>query len=174
MYNSMQIKLIITCNFEQMVLKYIFTADNSHYLADFEAKHLFKVCRLADEEQIKGPAPAEVGHNDGIDWHGGEKVSPWGFKFLHTKRNEILLQSSTSTVAEFLSRLNIDVIQNHTWRGFRNDADSPIASSMYFLSSGVMVGWAAGLSYDTRIQNKYQNIPKLPGRGRGRKQNTQT
>lgn len=48
----------------------------------------------------------------------------------------------------------------------RNDADSPIASSMYFLSSGVMVGWAAGLSYDTRIQNKYQNIPKLPGRAK--------
>lgn len=190
MYNSMQIKLntelekfiskmASVCNLEQMVLKYIFTADNSHYLADFEAKHLFKVCRLADEEQIKGPAPAEVGHDDGIDWHGGEKVSPWGFKFLHTKKNEILLQSSTSTVAVSLSRLNIDmphinVIQNHTWRGFRNDADSPIASSMYFLSSGVMVGWAAGLSYDTRIQNKYQNIPKLPGRGRGRKQNTQT
>lgn len=39
---------------------------------------------------------------------------------------------------------------------------------MYFLSSGVMVGWAAGLSYDTRIQNIYQNIPKLPGRGRER------
>ena len=49
----------------------------------------------------------------------------------------------------------------------RNDADSPIASSMYFLSSGVMVGWTAGLSYDTRIQNKYQNIPKLPGRVKG-------
>lgn len=58
----------------------------------------------------------------------------------------------------------------HTWRGLRNDADSPIASSMYFLSSAVMVGWAAGLSYDTRTQNKYQNIPKLPGRGRRRKQ----
>lgn len=41
---------------------------------------------------------------------------------------------------------------------------------MYFLSSGVMVGWAAGLSYDTRTQNKYQNIPKLPGRGRRREQ----
>jgi hypothetical protein len=27
-----------------------------------------------------------------------------------------------------------------------------------------MVGWAAGLSYDTRIQKRYQKIPKLPGR----------
>lgn len=55
--------------------------------------------------------------------------------------------------------------QGHTWRGLRKPADSPIASSMYFLSSGVMVGWAAGLSYDTRIQNRYQNIPKLPKSG---------
>lgn len=64
----------------------------------------------------------------------------------------------------------MNIIYGHTWRGLRNVADSPIASSMYFLSSGVMVGWAAGLSYETRIQNMYQNIPKLPGRGRRRKQ----
>lgn len=63
-------------------------------------------------------------------------------------------------------------LNTRTWRGLRNDEDSPIASSMYFLSSGEMVGWAAGLSYDTRIQNKYQNIPKLPGRGRERKKDT--
>ncbi len=25
-----------------------------------------------------------------------------------------------------------------------------------------MVGWSAGLSYETRIQNMYQTIPKLP------------
>lgn len=65
-------------------------------------------------------------------------------------------------------------IKGRTARGLRNAADSPIASSMYFLSSGVIVGWAAGLSYDTRIQNIYQNIPTLPGRRRERKQKTQT
>lgn len=61
--------------------------------------------------------------------------------------------------------LRADASQGRTWRGLRNPADSPIASSMYFLSSGVIVGWAAGLSYDTRIQNMYQNIPKLPKSG---------
>lgn len=66
----------------------------------------------------------------------------------------------------------MNIIQGPTWRGLRNAADSPIASSMYFLSSGVMVGWAAGLSYDTRTQNRYQNIPKLPGKGRERKKKT--
>lgn len=98
MYNSMQIKLIITCNFEQMVLKYIFTADNSHYLADFEAKHLFKVCRLADEEQIKGPAPAEVGHNDCIDGHGGEELPPRGLEFLFKLKRESAARTAPGVV----------------------------------------------------------------------------
>lgn len=52
------------------------------YFANLEAKNLFKVCRLTNEKQIKGPASAKIGHNDCIDWHGGEKLSPWGLKFL--------------------------------------------------------------------------------------------
>ena len=69
------------------MLKDICKADTRHYkgliyLADFKAKHLFKVRRLADEEQIKGPAPAEVGHDDCIDGHGGEEFPPGGFVFL--------------------------------------------------------------------------------------------
>lgn len=41
-------------------------------------------------------------------------------------------------------------------------------SSIYFLSSSVMVGWAAGLSYETRNQKQYQMIPKDPaGGGKG-------
>lgn len=55
------------------------------HLADLKAKDFFKVGWLADEQQVEGPAPAEVGHNDGVDWHGGEEVSPWGFKFLPPK-----------------------------------------------------------------------------------------
>ena len=83
-----------------MALKYIFTADSIHsnvsiYLADFEAKHLFKVCRLADEEQIKGPAPAEVGHNDCIDRHGGEELPPRGLEFLFKSKKRISCTHST-------------------------------------------------------------------------------
>ena len=36
------------------------------HLADLEAKHLLEVRRLADEEQVERPAPAEVSHDDGI------------------------------------------------------------------------------------------------------------
>ena len=65
----------------------IFRADSRHYkgfiyLAYFKTKHLFKVRRLADEEQIEGPAPAEVGHDDCIDGHGGEELPPGGLEFL--------------------------------------------------------------------------------------------
>lgn len=59
------------------------------HLADLKAKDFFKICWLADEQQVEGPASAEVGYNDGIDWHGGEEVSPWGFKFLTPKGKEI-------------------------------------------------------------------------------------
>jgi len=56
--------------------------DISIYLADFKAKNLLKVCRLTDEKQIKGPASAEIGHNDCIDGHRGEELPPGGLKFL--------------------------------------------------------------------------------------------
>lgn len=39
---------------------------------------------------------------------------------------------------------------------------SPMLSSMYRLSSSVIVGCFAGLSYETKSQNMYQTIPKLP------------
>lgn len=70
-----------------MMLKEIFRADTRYYkrfiyLADFKAKHLFKVCRLANEEQIKSPAPAEVCHDNCIDRHGGEELPPGGLIFL--------------------------------------------------------------------------------------------
>ena len=52
------------------------------HLADLKAKHLFKVRRLANEQKVEGPAPAEIGHDDGVDWHGGEELSPGGFEFL--------------------------------------------------------------------------------------------
>lgn len=39
---------------------------------------------------------------------------------------------------------------------------SPILSSMYLRSSSVIVGCFAGLSYDTKSQNMYQTMPKLP------------
>lgn len=52
------------------------------HLADLEAKNLLEVCRLADEEQVEGPASAEVGHDNGVHWHGGEEMAPRGFEFL--------------------------------------------------------------------------------------------
>lgn len=42
---------------------------------------------------------------------------------------------------------------------------SPMLSSMYRLSSSVIVGCFAGLSYETKSQNMYQTIPKLPWNG---------
>lgn len=46
------------------------------HLANLEPKHLLKVCRLADEEQVEGPASAEISHNDGVHRHGGEEGPP--------------------------------------------------------------------------------------------------
>lgn len=66
---------------------YIFQ-EHFFYLADLKAKDFLKVCRLADEQQIKGPASAEIGHNDCIDRHGGEELPPGGLKFLHNYRNK--------------------------------------------------------------------------------------
>ena len=51
-------------------------------LADLEAKHLLKVGGLADEQQVEGPAAAEVGHDDGVDGHGGEEGPPGGVELL--------------------------------------------------------------------------------------------
>lgn len=51
-------------------------------LADGESKYFLKICWLADEKQVEGPAPAEVGHNDRIDGHGGEEATPRSFEFL--------------------------------------------------------------------------------------------
>lgn len=70
------------------------------HLADFKAKHLFKVCRLADEEQIKGPAPAEVGHDDCIDGHGGEELPPGGLEFLSRQSENWLYGLHTAGVQE--------------------------------------------------------------------------
>lgn len=52
------------------------------YLANFKAKHFLEVCRLADEQQVEGPAPTEVGHNDGVNWHGCKEGPPWCVEFL--------------------------------------------------------------------------------------------
>lgn len=51
-------------------------------LADGEAKDLLKIRRLADQEQVEGPAAAEVGHDDGIDGHGGKETTPRCLEFL--------------------------------------------------------------------------------------------
>lgn len=52
------------------------------HLADLKPKHFFKICRLADEEQVEGPASTEIGHDDGVDWHRSEKGSPRRVPFL--------------------------------------------------------------------------------------------
>lgn len=52
------------------------------YLAYLESKHLLKVRRLADEEQVEGPASAEIGHDDGVHRHGGEERPPGGVELL--------------------------------------------------------------------------------------------
>lgn len=51
-------------------------------LADGEAEDFLKIRRLADEEQVKGPATAEVGNNDGINGHGGKETTPGSLEFL--------------------------------------------------------------------------------------------
>lgn len=55
------------------------------HLADLKLKHLLKIRRLTDEQQVKGPAPAEIGHDDGINGHRCEKPTPWSVKFLHER-----------------------------------------------------------------------------------------
>lgn len=51
-------------------------------LADGEAKDFLKISRLTDEEQVKGPATTEVGHNYGVDRHGSEESTPRSLEFL--------------------------------------------------------------------------------------------
>lgn len=51
-------------------------------LADGEAEDFLEIRRLADEEQVEGPAAAEVGHDDGVDGHGGKETTPWSLEFL--------------------------------------------------------------------------------------------
>lgn len=60
------------------------------HLANLKPKHLLKVGRLADEQQVEGPAPAEVGHDDCIDRHGGEELLPGGLEFLQRETNAII------------------------------------------------------------------------------------
>lgn len=60
------------------------------YLANLEAKHLLKVRRLADEKQIESPASAEIGHNDGINWHGCKEGPPRRVEFLQEKRPTVI------------------------------------------------------------------------------------
>ena len=43
---------------------------------------------MADEEQIEGPAAAEVGHDDGVDGHGGEEPAPRSLEFLERRTDE--------------------------------------------------------------------------------------
>lgn len=52
------------------------------YLANLKPKHLLEVCRLADEEQVESPAPAEVRHNDGVHGHGRKEGPPGRVEFL--------------------------------------------------------------------------------------------
>lgn len=52
------------------------------HLADLKLKHLLKIRRLTDEQQVKRPAPAEIGHDDGVDGHRGEKLTPGSVEFL--------------------------------------------------------------------------------------------
>lgn len=88
------------------------------HLADLKAKNFFKVGRLADEQQVEGPAPAEVRHNDGVDGHGGEEVSPGGFKFLsQTEKNkQISLLTSHLKVSMFIIHLlNFKHCLSTTW-----------------------------------------------------------
>lgn len=67
------------------------------YLANLEAKHLLKVRRLADEKQVESPASAEIGHNDGVNWHGCKEGPPWRVEFL--QKRSILLLETLSTLS---------------------------------------------------------------------------
>lgn len=83
--------------FDNSSLKWEVGAD----LADGKAKDLLKVGRLADQEQVKGPAAAEIGHNDSVDGHGGKEATPWSLKFLWISdyRAVSLFQLETKCVA---------------------------------------------------------------------------
>lgn len=52
------------------------------HLADLKLEHLLKIRRLTDEQQVKRPAPAEIGHDDGVDRHRCEEPSPGSVELL--------------------------------------------------------------------------------------------
>lgn len=55
---------------------------NKTHLADGEAKDLFKISWLTNEQEVEGPATTEVCHNNGIDRHRCEEFTPRSFEFL--------------------------------------------------------------------------------------------
>lgn len=61
---------------------YIQLVPGFSYLADLKPKHLLKVCWLADQEQVEGPASAEISYDDGVHRHGREEGPPWCVEFL--------------------------------------------------------------------------------------------
>lgn len=70
------------------------------HLADLKLKHLLEIRRLTDEQQVKGPAPAEIGHDDGVDGHGREELPPGSVEFLPRGESRLVL-----TLRVFLASL---------------------------------------------------------------------
>lgn len=78
------------------------------YLTDLKAKHFLEVCWLADEQQVEGPASAEVGHDNCIDRHWGEEFPPGRLEFLRVEisySDEILIKHRPISA----SQNNIDI-----------------------------------------------------------------
>lgn len=55
---------------------------NETHFADGEAEDLFKISWLTNEQEVKGPTTAEVCHDNGVDWHRREELTPRSFEFL--------------------------------------------------------------------------------------------
>ena len=84
----------IICVETSFFMLYAVSMFGFYYLAYLKSKHLLKVCRLADEEQVESPTSAEISHNNSVHWHGGEEGPPWCVELLQDKKVLLTLEVS--------------------------------------------------------------------------------
>lgn len=48
----------------------------SSHFTDLKVKDFLEIHGLRDDEQIECPRPAEIRHDDGVNWHGSEEALP--------------------------------------------------------------------------------------------------
>lgn len=122
-------------------------------LADGEAEDLLKIRRLADEEQVEGPAAAEVGHDDGVDGHRGEEPAPGGLEFLWQEEDDTAFNAPPAQMFAKTAARSAHLSRAHLVNLF---ADGGFDVGPLLLRDGGVFGGAAVR------QQEPQDVPEYP------------